>query len=88
VTGAGTTPAETVDGIRCEMARSLLQTTDLQIFQIASQIGFGSESALRRALPASAWFGCARASETVLRTWLHAPRSPESGECRFSLYGG
>jgi len=50
VAGAGTTPAEAVEGIRCEMARSLLQTTDLQIFRIASQIGFGSESALRRAL--------------------------------------
>src|SRR5215472_6597267 len=46
----GTTPAEAVERIRCEMARSLLQTTDQQVVQVAGKTGFGSESALRRAL--------------------------------------
>jgi transcriptional regulator GlxA family with amidase domain len=46
----GTTPAEAVERIRCEMARSLLQTTDHQIVRVAGKTGFGSESALRRAL--------------------------------------
>jgi transcriptional regulator GlxA family with amidase domain len=46
----GTTPGEAVERIRCEMARSLLQTTDLKMAQISSKVGFGSESALRRAL--------------------------------------
>jgi transcriptional regulator GlxA family with amidase domain len=32
------------------MARSLLQTTDQQVVQVAGKTGFGSESALRRAL--------------------------------------
>jgi transcriptional regulator GlxA family with amidase domain len=50
VVSTGTTPAEAVERIRSEMARSLLQTTDLKIVQIAGQTGFGSESALRRAL--------------------------------------
>src|SRR5258708_3064355 len=50
VTATRTTPAEAVQRIRCEMARSLLQTTDLQVVQIAGTTGFGSESALRRAL--------------------------------------
>ena len=46
----GTTPAAAVERIRCEMARSLLQTTDLKVARIAGNTGFGSESALRRAL--------------------------------------
>jgi transcriptional regulator GlxA family with amidase domain len=44
------TPAEAVEKIRCELARSLLQTTSLKLAQIAGKTGFGSESSLRRAL--------------------------------------
>lgn len=47
---AGTTPGEAVERVRCELARSLLQTTDLKLARIAGKAGFGSESALRRAL--------------------------------------
>jgi transcriptional regulator GlxA family with amidase domain len=47
---SGTTPAEAVEKIRCELARSLLQTTPLKLAQIVGKTGFGSESALRRAL--------------------------------------
>jgi transcriptional regulator GlxA family with amidase domain len=47
---SGTTPAEAVEKIRCELARSLLQTTPLKLAQIAAKTGFGSESAMRRAL--------------------------------------
>jgi transcriptional regulator GlxA family with amidase domain len=47
---SGTTPAEAVEKIRCELVRSLLQTTPLKLAQIAGRTGFGSESALRRAL--------------------------------------
>ena len=50
VTASGTTPAEAVEKIRCELARSLLQTTSLKLAHIAGKTGFGSESALRRAL--------------------------------------
>ena len=50
MTASGTTPAEAVEKIRCELARSLLQTTPLKLAQIAGKTGFGSESALRRAL--------------------------------------
>jgi transcriptional regulator GlxA family with amidase domain len=50
VAAAGVTPAEAVEKVRCELARSLLQTTRLKMAQIASKAGFGSESALRRAL--------------------------------------
>jgi transcriptional regulator GlxA family with amidase domain len=50
VVASGTTPAAAVEKIRCELARSLLQTTPLKLAQIAGKTGFGSESALRRAL--------------------------------------
>ncbi len=50
VAASGTTPAEAVEKIRCELVRSLLQTTPLKLAQIAGRTGFGSESALRRAL--------------------------------------
>jgi transcriptional regulator GlxA family with amidase domain len=50
VAATGTTPAEAVERIRCDIARSLLQTTALKMAQIAGKTGFGSESALRRAL--------------------------------------
>lgn len=50
VAASGTTPAEAVERIRCELARSLLQTTPLKLAQIAGKTGFGSESTLRRAL--------------------------------------
>jgi transcriptional regulator GlxA family with amidase domain len=49
VVASGTTPAVAVEKIRCELARSLLQTTPLKLAQIAGKTGFGSESALRRA---------------------------------------
>ena len=48
VVASGTTPAAAVEKIRCELARSLLQTTPLKLAQIAGKTGFGSESALRR----------------------------------------
>ena len=50
VAASGVTPAEAVKKIRCELARALLQTTPLKLTQISSKTGFGSESALRRAL--------------------------------------
>jgi len=50
VAACGTTPAEAAEKIRCELARALLQTTPLKLAQIAGKTGFGSESALRRAL--------------------------------------
>src|SRR5262249_44406970 len=46
----GVTPAEAVQRLRCELARSLLQTTRLKLAQIADKTGFGSESRLRRSL--------------------------------------
>jgi transcriptional regulator GlxA family with amidase domain len=50
VAAAGATPAEAVEKIRCELARSLLQTTRLKLAQISGTTGFRSEGALRRAL--------------------------------------
>jgi len=50
VAASGVTPADAVERIRCELARALLQTTQLKLAQIASKTGFGSESAFRRAL--------------------------------------
>jgi transcriptional regulator GlxA family with amidase domain len=50
VTAAGVTPAEAVEKVRCDLARTLLQTTHLKVAQIANKTGFGSESALRRSL--------------------------------------
>jgi transcriptional regulator GlxA family with amidase domain len=49
VAASGVTPAEAVEKIRCELARTLVQTTQLKLAQIAGKTGFGSESALRRA---------------------------------------
>jgi transcriptional regulator GlxA family with amidase domain len=46
----GVTPAEAVEKVRCELARSLLHTTDLGFGQIAVQAGFRSEIGLRRAM--------------------------------------
>ena len=46
----GVTPAEAVEKLRCELARSLLQTTRLKLAQIADKTGFGSESRLHRSL--------------------------------------
>ena len=46
----GVTPAEAVQKLRCELARSLLQTTRLKLALIADKTGFGSESRLRRSL--------------------------------------
>ena len=50
VAATGVTPAEAVQKLRCELARSLLQTTPLKLAQIAAKTGFGSESRLRRSL--------------------------------------
>jgi len=50
VAATGVTPAEAVQKLRCELARSLLQTTPLKLAQIADKTGFGSESRLRRSL--------------------------------------
>jgi transcriptional regulator GlxA family with amidase domain len=46
----GVTPAEAVQKLRCELARTLLQTTRLNLAQIADKTGFGSESRLHRSL--------------------------------------
>jgi len=46
----GVTPAEAVQKLRCELARTLLQTTRLKLAQIAAKTGFGSESRLHRSL--------------------------------------
>jgi transcriptional regulator GlxA family with amidase domain len=46
----GVTPAEAVDLIRCDLARTLLATTPLGLGQIATRCGFSSEGTLRRAL--------------------------------------
>jgi transcriptional regulator GlxA family with amidase domain len=50
VAATGVTPAEAVQKLRCELARSLLQTTRLTLAQIAGKTGFGSESRLHRSL--------------------------------------
>jgi len=50
VAASGATPAEAVEKIRCELARALLQTTQLKLAEVAGKTGFGSESAFRRAL--------------------------------------
>jgi transcriptional regulator GlxA family with amidase domain len=50
VAATGVTPAEAVQKLRCELARSLLQTTRLTLAQIADRTGFGSESRLHRSL--------------------------------------
>jgi len=46
----GVTPAEAVQKLRCQLARSLLQTTRLTLAQIADRTGFRSESGLHRSL--------------------------------------
>jgi len=46
----GSTPAAAVERIRCEQAKTLLQTTDLSIAAVARRVGFGTESSLRRAM--------------------------------------
>jgi transcriptional regulator GlxA family with amidase domain len=50
VAATGVTPAEAVQKLRSELARSLLQTTRLTLAQIADRTGFGSESRLHRSL--------------------------------------
>jgi len=50
VAATGVTPAEAVQKLRCELARSLLQTTRLTLAQIAAKTGFASESRLHRSL--------------------------------------
>src|SRR5262249_20926546 len=50
VAATGVTPAEAGQKLRCQLARSLLQTTPLNPTQIADKAGFGSESRLRRSL--------------------------------------
>jgi transcriptional regulator GlxA family with amidase domain len=46
----GLSPAKAVEKIRCDLARSLLHTTDLSLAQIAGRTGLGSEIRLRRAM--------------------------------------
>ena len=46
----GQSPAKVVEACRCDYARTLIQTTDLSIDQIALRAGFGVSSTLRRAL--------------------------------------
>jgi transcriptional regulator GlxA family with amidase domain len=46
----GESPAKAVEKIRCDLARSLLHTTDLSLGQIAHRTGLGSETRLRRAM--------------------------------------
>jgi len=50
VAATGVTPAEAVQKLRCELARSLLQTTRLKLAQIADKTGFRSEGRLHRSL--------------------------------------
>lgn len=50
VAATGTTPAEAVERIRCDLARSLLASTGLSMAAVAARAGFGSGSAFRRAL--------------------------------------
>ena len=45
----GTTPAAYVESLRLERARMLLETTDLQLEEIAARCGFGTVETLRRA---------------------------------------
>lgn len=46
----GSTPADAVERIRCEQAKTLLQTTDLSIAAVARRVGFRTESSLRRGM--------------------------------------
>jgi transcriptional regulator GlxA family with amidase domain len=50
VAATGVTPAEAVQKLRCELARSLLQTTQLNFAQIAEKTGLKTESRLYRSL--------------------------------------
>lgn len=45
-----TTPAQAVERIRAEMARTLLQTTGLRMGEIAARSGFMTEARLHRAV--------------------------------------
>jgi transcriptional regulator GlxA family with amidase domain len=44
----GSTPAAYVESLRVERARTLLETSDLQLEQVASSCGFGTVETLRR----------------------------------------
>jgi transcriptional regulator GlxA family with amidase domain len=46
----GSSPSEVVEKIRCDLAHSLLHTTEQSLGQIAVRTGFGSEIRLRRAM--------------------------------------
>lgn len=46
----GNSPAEAVEKVRCELAYSLLQTTELSLAQIAGLTGLGSQGSFRRAM--------------------------------------
>jgi transcriptional regulator GlxA family with amidase domain len=43
------TPAAYVNAVRLERARALLETTDLQLEEVAQRCGFGTIETLRRA---------------------------------------
>ena len=44
----GTTPANYIASLRLERARTLLETTELQLEEIAQRSGFGTVETLRR----------------------------------------
>src|SRR5882724_1001365 len=46
----GLSPSEAVEKVRCDLAHSLLHTTEQSLGQIAVRTGFGSEIRLRRAM--------------------------------------
>jgi transcriptional regulator GlxA family with amidase domain len=50
VSATRVTPADAVQKLRCELARSLLQTTQLNFAQIAEKTGLKTESRLHRSL--------------------------------------
>jgi transcriptional regulator GlxA family with amidase domain len=45
----GSTPGAFVESVRVERARTLLETTDLQVEEISRACGFGTVETLRRA---------------------------------------
>jgi transcriptional regulator GlxA family with amidase domain len=71
LTNTGVTPGKAVARIRVDLARSLLESTDLKIAKIAHKVGFSSEAALRRSLQRQ--FGT---SPHELRARFQSPSSP------------
>ena len=44
------TPAKVVEKIRCDLARNLLETTNLRVSTVAKKSGFGTENTMRKSL--------------------------------------